>query len=398
LNRTANCPVVALAGNPNVGKSTVFNALTGGHQHTGNWAGKTVANAHGSLRCGDNQLVLVDLPGTYSLRARSEEERAARDFLASGQADLTVVVMDATCLERNLILLLQVLELTSHVVVCLNLTDEARKKQIAIDVPGLAKELGVPIVPCAARRRQGLNSLITVNCQTLAAEPPAHTASIRYPPAIEQAITQSGLPRAQAVSALLLQPPDGMDAQKMDDMLTASVALRAEEIALSCVTQQESACARDRRLDRIFMSRRFGIPVMLLLLALVFYITLAGANVPSAWLSEHLLALTEPFAGLLTALGLPHGIVSLLTDGVWRVLATVVSVMLPPMAIFFPLFTLLEDAGYLPRVAFQLDHAFQKVNACGKQSLSMCMGFIILQCPAFLFCLSVFVLMGIFCL
>lgn len=366
--------VAALAGNPNVGKSTVFNALTGSRQHTGNWAGKTVANAHGTIRYNDREIKLVDLPGTYSLRARSEEERAARDFLLTGEIDVTIMVMDATCLERNLILLLQILELTPKVVVCLNLMDEARKKKIQIDVAALSKELGVPVIPCTARNRKGLSTLIETTCYIAETEP-KETASIRYPKEIEKAVYQSALPRAQAIENLLYHCPEGMDAQKIDDMITASAALRAEEIALSCVTQTESCCARDRRLDKIFMGRKTGVPVMILLLALVFYITLAGANIPSEWLSVHLLGLTQPIAERLTTLGLPPVAVSLLADGVWRVLATVVSVMLPPMAIFFPLFTLLEDAGYLPRVAFQLDHAFQRANACGKQSLSMCMGF-----------------------
>ena len=142
---------------------------------------------------------------------------------------------------------------------------------------------------------------------------------------------------------------------------------------MTCVTAPDDPHARDRAIDRAVLSRRFGIPLMLLLLALVFWLTLSGANTVSAMLSGFLLGLEAPLRRALTALSLPSGAVSLLTDGVWRVLATVVSVMLPPMAIFFPLFTLLEDAGYLPRIALQLDHAFCRAGACGKQSLSMCL-------------------------
>lgn len=367
-------PVVALMGNPNVGKSTVFNALTGARQHTGNWSGKTVSGARGVLHCGGREVALVDLPGTYSLRPRSAEERVARDFLVSGEADAAVLVADATCLERNLILILQVLEVIPNVVVCLNLMDEARKKRIRIDVAALARELGVPVVPCAARRGRGLPQLTQAVCRLLDGETVPHPTVIRYPAEIEQAVRASALPRAEALAALSAQPPAGLTPQQLDDRMTAAAALRAEEIALTCVQVPADADARDRRIDRVLLSRRFGLPLMLLLLAAVFYITLFGANVPSEWLGDHLLGLGAPFAAGLSALGLPPFAVSLLVDGLWRVLATVVSVMLPPMAIFFPLFTLLEDAGYLPRVAFQLDHAFRRAHACGKQSLTMCLG------------------------
>ena len=341
---------VALAGNPNVGKSTVFNALTGSRQHTGNWSGKTVACAEGRLHGGG--LTLTDLPGTYSLRAHSEEERAAREFLVSGQACAVVLVADAGCLERSLILALQVLEVQKNAILCLNLMDEAAKKGIEIDVAALERELGIPVIPCAARQGKGLHELEAAIRRAAAGENETHPTAIRYP-AMDEDLTE----------------------EQRDDIATAAAALRAEEIALTCVRQPECACARDDRADDVILSRRFGVPLMLLLLAGVFYITLFGANVPSEWLSTHLLALGTPFAGALAKLGLPPFFVSMLTDGLWRVLATVVSVMLPPMAIFFPLFTLLEDAGYLPRVAFQLDHAFQCARASGKQSLTMCMGF-----------------------
>ena len=341
---------VALAGNPNVGKSTVFNALTGSRQHTGNWSGKTVACAEGRLRGGG--LTLTDLPGTYSLRAHSEEERAAREFLVSGQACAVVLVADAGCLERSLILALQVLEVQKNAILCLNLMDEAAKKGIEIDVAALEQELGIPVIPCAARQGKGLHELEAAIRRAAAGENETHPTAIRYP-AMDEDLAE----------------------EQRDDIATAAAALRAEEIALTCVRQPECACARDDRADDVILSRRFGVPLMLLLLAGVFYITLFGANVPSEWLSTHLLALGTPFAGALAKLGLPPFFVSMLTDGLWRVLATVASVMLPPMAIFFPLFTLLEDAGYLPRVAFQLDHAFQCARASGKQSLTMCMGF-----------------------
>lgn len=152
--------VIALAGNPNVGKSTVFNALTGLKQHTGNWPGKTVANASGNYTYKDKKFTLVDLPGTYSLLANSVEEEVARDFICFGKPHATIVVADATCFERNLNLLFQVMEITNKVILCLNLLDEAKRKGIYIDIEKLEKELGIPVIGTCARKKEGLSELI----------------------------------------------------------------------------------------------------------------------------------------------------------------------------------------------------------------------------------------------
>lgn len=166
-------PIVALAGNPNTGKSTVFNALTGLRQHTGNWPGKTVGLASGPLVCSNSRILMVDLPGTYSLFAASEEERIARDFICSGMASAIVVVVDATCLERNLNLVLQVLEITDKVILCVNLVDEARHKGIHIDKTVLIRELGVPVVLTAARSGEGLDQLRHAILHSVNREEPA---------------------------------------------------------------------------------------------------------------------------------------------------------------------------------------------------------------------------------
>lgn len=371
---TIDTPIIALAGNPNVGKSTIFNALTGSHQHTGNWSGKTVAQAHGLIRRGQHSLMLVDLPGTYSLRARSAEEQETRDFLLSGQAHLCVLVADATCLERSLLLALQVLETIPRVVLCLNLCDEAKKRGIVIDCKALEQSLGIPVVACAARQGRGLDALLRAIVRTLRAPAPARRAPIPYPDVLEQALRGYDLPRAAAVQAVLAHPPDGLAPDAMDDMLTAATAQRAAQIAARCTTVPPNALERDRRIDRVLLGRGWGTLLMLGLLALVFWLTLCGANAPSAFLSDHLLGLCAPLTAFLQSRGLSPALTSLLVDGVWRITATVISVMLPPMMIFFPLFTLLEDAGYLPRVAFRLDHAFACAHTCGKQGLTMCMG------------------------
>ena len=340
---------IALAGNPNVGKSTVFNALTHLHQHTGNWPGKTVATARGCFTYRRETYTLVDLPGTYSLFAESPEEEIARDFICSGEADATLVVADATCLERNLNLVLQVMECTHPVVLCVNLLDEARKKGIEVDLTALQDALGIPVVGTAVRGGEGLDSLLSALRQAVHRPLPPPRPQVAYPDVTDL-------------------PPD-----QRQDALAAALMARAAELTALAVHLPDRADRRDRRLDRLLTSKATGIPVMLLLLGLVFWLTIAGANVPSELLSSALMGLQEPLRSLLGFL--PPAVQSALVDGVYRTVAWVVSVMLPPMAIFFPLFTLLEDAGYLPRVAFNLDHAFRKAGAHGRQSLTMCMGF-----------------------
>ncbi len=401
----------ALAGNPNVGKSTVFNALTKMRQHTGNWPGKTVSTAQGRCRRQGRDYVLVDLPGCYSLLSHSAEEEAARDFLCFGGADCAVVVCDASCLERNLNLTLQVLELKPNALLCVNLLDEARRKGVAVDLPQLSRLLGVPVVGTAAREGQGLEELMD-QVERLCAHPlpQRERPLVEYGPRLEELI-QRLLPRAKQLAQgkvparwLALRILDGggcldqalaqglgqnpaEDPEIQDilrqagslaevrDQIAACTVSRAEELAGAVTRTGGGYSQRDRKLDRLLTSPLTGFPIMLLLFLLIFWLTIAGANVPSQLLSQGLFWLGDRLREGFLTLGPPQWLTGLLWDGMYKTLAWVVAVMLPPMAIFFPLFTLLEDLGYLPRVAFNMDRCFQCCGACGKQSLTCCMAF-----------------------
>ena len=383
---------VALAGNPNVGKSTLFNALTGLRQHTGNWPGKTVALAQGSSTIGGNAYTLVDLPGTYSLLSHSPEEQVARSFLCQEAPDAVIAVCDGTALERGLNLVLQILEITPRVLVCVNLLDEAAKKGIGLRLELLAKRLGVPVVGVVARDKGSLENMKTA-LNDLCLGPDPVPIRIPYPPEMEAAVeklTAGGLTRFQALKLLEGEPSllrelglwekrvpvrdFGLDQAKIQDSLASTPVLLAEKLCQGVVTYGAGKNgSRDRQADRILTGKYTGTAVMLGLLAFVFWLTIVGANFLSDGLTR-LFGLGEAALWRLCQV-LPGWLRGILVQGAWRTTAWVVAVMLPPMGIFFPLFTLLEDVGYLPRIAFNLDKPFHRCKACGKQALTMCMGF-----------------------
>ncbi len=338
---------IALSGNPNVGKSTLFNALTGLRQHTGNWTGKTVGLASGNFDSKGKQIEVTDLPGAYSLTAFSGEEAVTRDYLQSSNYDCVVIVLDSGILERNLSFALQVLAIAPKAVVCLNLYDESQRRGIFIDEKALSNELGVPVVKTCATKKRGLKELKNAVCGVCSGKIKCNTAKNLYS----------------------LNP-------ESYEQISSSISKRCREICSACqhIEGENNFDRRNRRLDRLLTSKAFGIPVMLCLFGLLFWITAIGANYPSEFLSFAFGEIKQVLYRTFDYLNISPFLTGLLIDGVYTTLSWVVAVMLPPMAIFFPLFSLIEDSGYLPRIAFNLDKFFSKCGAHGKQSLTMAMG------------------------
>lgn len=416
-NENKNQFSVALSGNPNVGKSTLFNSLTGSSQHTGNWAGVTVSCFKGSCSSKKYNYVFADLPGTYSLMAHSAEEALARDGICFGNCDAAAVICDSTCLERNLNLVLQILETGIPAMVCVNFMDEAAKKNIRIDLPALSRELSAPVAGTTARKKRSLEHFLDRLDETVD-HPDTEPFHISYDAAVEQAISillpfteplssrlsprwlalrllenDPGLLRSlntflgrdlsedDALCQAVLQARSHLDQagifeDDLKDRIVSGIVNTAESIASRTVSLPEKPYGkRDAFWDRILTGRLAGYPAMIGLLALIFWLTITGANYPSALLSSLFFSFQEKLTAAFMAVNAPQWLHGILVLGVYRVLAWVISVMLPPMAIFFPLFTLLEDFGYLPRIAYNLDRPFQCCKACGKQALTMAMGF-----------------------
>lgn len=398
---------IALAGNPNVGKSTIFNALTGMHQHTGNWPGKTVTQAIGEFKYKNKEYELIDLPGTYSLISHSDEETVARNFLCFDNFDAVIVVCDSLCLERNLNLVLQILEITPNVIVCVNLLDEARKKKVIINLELLEKKLGVSVVGTEARSKKGINRLLD-KLDEIDNEK-RNVTKVRYKKEIEEKIKEIekfledfeiGNLSKRWLSLRLIEK-DEILIKEIDhylgdclsknkkiktllknenplekDYLVSEIMKKAENISKEVVIYENNDYERrSRKIDKILTNKLTGIPIMLVMLMIIFWLTITGANYPSQVLFNLFSDLETYIIDFFIWINAPNWINNLVVGGIYRTLSWVVSVMLPPMAIFFPLFTLLEDLGVLPRIAFNLDKAFQKCCACGKQALCMMMGF-----------------------
>ena len=434
-----NTYTVALAGNPNVGKSTIFNSLTGMHQHTGNWTGKTVANATGKAIINDKEFTFVDIPGTYSIMSNSEEEEIARDYICFGNPDATVIVVDSTCLERNLNLVYQIMEITDNIIVCVNLLDEAKKKKIKIDLKKLENLLGVPVVGTVARDKQTLENLKKTIYKVCEGEIKPYTKTVRYEQEIEEnlekivgALDTDSLKNEysekrnmatdieveenkiskklyrwiaiklidgeekilksiqenlelnlgeQEIRQSVIEAKKNLEtveitSKNFKDKIVADIMKKAEETSKEvCTFENKNYRKRDLKIDKILTSKIFGIPIMILFLGLIFWITIVGANYPSEWLFSVFNWLQDKLIYFANYIHCPIWLSDMLINGVYKTLTWIVAVMLPPMAIFFPLFTILEDLGYLPRIAFNMDGFFKKACCSGKQMITMCMGF-----------------------
>jgi len=396
---------VALGGNPNIGKSTLFNLLTGRNQHVGNWPGKTVEKVEGRLRYNGKIIKVVDLPGTYSLNAGSLEEVIARDFLVQGKPDVVLAMADATNLERNLYLVLQLMELTPRLVLAVNMMDVARREGLRINLNKLSAALGIPVVSISAATGQGIDGLlktvIAVGEGTITPAP-----RVDYGKEIESCLQKISAALAGAAArwprrwtALKLLENNPAVAAELKaaghvEALQQAAACRefigpcvqrkviaalygfAHRVAAEAVTGRSNGRrSLTERLDGIVLHRLAAFPIILVMLGTIFAITLFGAAPLSARLAAIFAWLADQTREILVCLHAPWWLTGAVVDGLIVGMGAVISVMLPTMTIFFVIFALLEDAGFVPRLAFIMDRPLKAVGSQGKHCVSCLLAF-----------------------
>ena len=389
---------VVLLGNPNVGKTSIFNALTKSNEHTGNWTGKTVDFANKKYTYNKQIYNLIDLPGTYSLYSYSKEEEVTRDYIYFEKYDTILIVIDSTLLERNMNLVLETLEINKNAILCLNLIDLANKKGINIDTKKLEKELGIPVIKVCSNNKKDITRLKKVIEKNINKKSNPYT--LQYSKEINKCIRKINKEiDNKELSKLLLQNNKNLndiiykkynlDKEKIENIISnCNLYLEKKDInyneeRLILINNTSNIIANNvcnssnykiPLLDKIFNSKLLGIPFLLLILLIILWITIIGSNYPSSLLFNLLFKFNNYLSNFLITINTPAIIHNIIINGILKTLFWVISVMLPPMIIFFPLFAILEESGILPRIAFNTDKIFKNCNCHGKQSLTMCMG------------------------
>jgi ferrous iron transport protein B len=395
---------IALEGNPNTGKSTIFNALTGLRQHVGNWPGKTVEWRSGLCKCKDATIEVVDLPGTYSLTACSVEETIARDFILDEKPDVVVDIVDASKLEHDLLLALQTLELTDNVVIALNLMDVAEGKGLEIDVDKLSEMLGVPVIPTVANRGIGIDELLSAAMAVARAERKTKAVKVDYGREIERYISElqrmtkiKGYP-SRWVSIKLLENDsnvvDEVKARNKEEILQRAASIRASKapqkmeievakrvygfidqiVEKTVNTTVPVKVGLTEKIDSVVTHRALGLPIALAVLAMIFWVVFTVGEPFGAVLEDIFSWIAAAVKTWMMAINAPEPLISLIIDGEIVGVGTIIIFMLPPVTLMFLMFSILENSGYFARLAYVVDRIMGFFDLQGRTFITSLLG------------------------